>query len=115
MTPQEPQQDASTMLYRLNFLEQQFKQLHDQLNAYVPVREHDLQLQNIQTTVSRIERDVVDMKVKQEAMEKESRERDERQRESQAAIQIRVLIGFASVVVTIVAGIITGYITHFFR
>jgi hypothetical protein len=113
MAPQE--QDASTMMYRLASLEQQIKQLQEQLKLYVPAGEHTLQLQNIQTTVARIERDVIEIKAKQGETEKEVRERDEKQREAQSALQIRFLISVVSFVVLIVGGVVTGYITHFFR
>lgn len=113
MTPQ--QEDASTMMYRLTSLEQQIKQLQEQLKLYVPAGEHTLQLQNIQTTVARIERDVIEIKTKQGETDKEVRERDEKQREAQAALQIRFLISVVSFVVLIVGGVITGYVTHFFR
>jgi len=107
--------EIPTLLYRMTALEQQIKQLQEQLKSYVPARENDLQLLNIQTTVSRIERDVVDMKSKQEGMERETRIKDEQQRETQSALQIRFLVSIVSFVVLIVGGIITGYITHFFR
>jgi type III secretory pathway lipoprotein EscJ len=114
MTPQEQQPDIVTMLYMIKTLEQQLQHVQDQLKSFVPIRENDIQLQNVQATVSRIERDVIAMKSKQETMEKEARDAVEKQRASQAALQIRFLLGFASVVVTIVGGVVTGFITHLF-
>ena len=120
MAPQE-QPDNATMLYMIKNIEQSVAHVQEQLKTYVPIRENDLQLQNIQSTASRIERDVIAMKAKQEAMEKDAREavekqRDatEKQRASLAALQIRFLIGFAGVVVTIISTVIAGFITHLF-
>ena len=114
-TPGPQPQEISTLLYRIADIEQKLKQLQEQLKTYVPVSEHALQLQNIQATVARIERDVIEIKSKQETMEKEARERDDQQREAQSALQIRVLVSIVTGVVVIVGSIITGYITHFFR
>src|SRR6266700_2629629 len=117
MAPQEQQPDIATMLYMIKSLEQQLTHVQEQLKSYVPISLNDLQLQNIQTTVSRIERDVVAMKAKQEAMEKDAREAADKQREatekqraSLAALQIRFLLGFAGVVVTIISTVIAGFI-----
>ncbi len=112
MAPQEQQPDIATMLYMIKSLEQQLTHVQEQLKSYVPISLNDLQLQNIQTTVSRIERDVVAMKAKQEAMEKDAREAADKQRASLAALQIRFLLGFAGVVVTIISTVIAGFITH---
>ncbi len=94
-------QDLSTIAYRLNTLEQQVQQLHTQLQLYVPVRENELQLQAIKSTVDRIETDVLDTKKQVGAM-----------RESQDKLQIRVLLGIITTVVTILGGILIGYVTH---
>jgi cation transport ATPase len=119
MAPQE-QPDSATMLYMIKTVEQQLAHIQEQLKLYVSIRENDLQLQNIQATVSRTERDVVAMKAKQEAMEKEAREAAEKQREATekqraalAALQIRFLLGFASAVITIITLVIVAFITHF--
>lgn len=96
-------QDLATILYRLNFLEQQVSQLHSQLQLYVPVRENELQLQAIKSVVDRIEDDVKDTKTQVTAM-----------KEAQDKLQIRVLIGIVTTVVTILSGIVIAYISHFF-
>jgi len=131
MAPQE-QPDLSTMLYMIKTLEQQLVQLREQLKTYVPISMNELQLRGVQDTVSRIERDVIAMKAKQEQMEREARDATEKQRAalgdlqfkqqevadkqraSIAALQIRFLIGFATAMVTIITIVIAGFITHFF-
>jgi hypothetical protein len=96
-------QDLATIIYRLNFLEQQVSQLHSQLQLYVPVRENELQLQAIKSAVDRIEEDVKDTKKQVGEM-----------KDSQDKLQIRVLIGIVTTVVTILSGIVVAYIAHFF-
>lgn len=95
-------QDLSTVLYRLSTLEQQVIQLHNQLQMYVPVRENELQLQAIQSSVERIEDDVRDTKTQVGKM-----------REAQDKLQIRVLLGIVTTVVTILSGVLIAFITHF--
>lgn len=108
-------QDYSMMLYRITALEEQIKRLQEQLKAYVPARENDLQLQSIQSSVARIERDVIDMKAKQQQMEKEAREQIEHQQQEQAKIQIRVLVGIVGFIITIVGSVLTFYLTHIIK
>ncbi|HEY4386771.1 MAG TPA: hypothetical protein VGN34_20125, partial [Ktedonobacteraceae bacterium] len=85
------QQESNVMSFRLITLEQQLQQVQEQLKSYVPQRENELQLQGIQQTVSRIERDAVEVKIRLERQKKETRSHEEIQRTSQAALQIRVL------------------------
>lgn len=131
MAPQE-QPDASTMLYMIKALEQQLAHVQEQLKSYVPIRENELQIQTLQATASRIERDVIAMKSKQEEIERNARDATEKQRAAMAelqfkqqeaadkqrasiaALQIRVLIGFATAMVAIITSVIAGFITHFF-
>lgn len=110
MAPQGQQtpQDISTILYRLNALEQQVLQLHNQLQLYVPVRENELQLQVIKSTVERIEDDVKATKVQVGEM----RDTQDKMRESQDKLQIRILWGIVSLVITILSGILIAYIAH---
>ncbi len=115
MTEEQQPQNVSMMLYRITLLEQQLHQVQDQLKAYVPAKENELQLQNIQTSVARIERDVIDMKSKQEALEKESRLRDENQKLSQANLQIRAMWAIISAIILAATGVFVGYVTHFFH
>jgi chromosome segregation ATPase len=110
-----PPQEFSTLLFQINALEQQIKQLQDQLKSYVTVRENELQLRLIQDTVSRMERDVVDMKAKQELMEQEARTNNQQQREAQAGLQIRFLVSVVSFVLVVVGGVLTAFLTHLFR
>lgn len=100
---QQSPQDFSTMLYRLNALEQQVGQLHNQLQLYVPMRENELQLSAIKSTVDRIENDVKQTKLQVSEM-----------RDAQDQLQIRVLLGLVTTVATILSGIVIAYIAHLF-
>lgn len=105
--------------YRLDMLEASVSALKQQLERYVPARENDLQLQSIRGTVERIERDVSETKrqlvetanklILQEA---DSQRRDVAQRESQASLQIKVLWGIVSVVITVLTSVVIGYVSH---
>jgi conjugal transfer/entry exclusion protein len=100
---QQSPQDFSTMLYRLNALEQQVGQLHNQLQLYVPMRENELQLSAIKSTVERIENDVRSTKVQVGEM-----------KDAQDKLQIRVLLGIVTTVATLFGSILVAYISHFF-
>jgi uncharacterized protein YhaN len=114
-----PGNNMTDLLIRVNNVEQQVKQVQTQLNQYVPASVNDLQLQSIRSAVDRIEHDVSDMKrqfvdlnAKLATQETEARQRDVEQRESQDKLQIRVLRGVVSVVITIFVGVLLAYITH---
>lgn len=78
-------------------------QLHTQLQLYVPVRENELQLQAIKSTVERIEDDVRSTKLQVSEM-----------RDEQDKLQIRVLLGLVTTIVTILSGILIAFVSHFF-
>jgi uncharacterized protein YhaN len=114
-----PGNNMTDLLIRVNNVEQQVKQVQTQLNQYVPASVNDLQLQSIRSAVDRIEHDVSDMKrqfvdlnAKLATQETEARQRDVDQRESQDKLQIRVLWGVVSVVITIFVGVLLAYVTH---
>lgn len=116
------QQDHATLIYRIEALERMVQQLQTQLQQYVPAKENELQLRIIKETVERIEREVgnaklqlTDLNTKLVASESEAQKRDAAQRESQDKLQIRILWGAISVVITILSLVIVGYITHFFH
>lgn len=120
MQSQQSSNFDTPLLVRLATLEQQLKQvqellkqLQDQQRLYVSEREYNIQLQGIQGSVSRIERDVVDMKSKLEAQEKEFRDRDENQKSALASAQFRIVMGVLTFVAGIVSALIIFYITHF--
>ena len=88
------------------------QQLQNELHAYVPARENDLQLQTIRSTVERIEGDVkearkqvTDLNAKLETQSKE-----------QDLMQIRVLkwaVGiFVGIVVTVITAMLIYFLTH---
>jgi len=108
----QPPTDISTLAYRITSLEKHVQQLQDELHAYVPARENDLQLQTIRSTVERIEgdvkearRQVTDLNVKLETQGKE-----------QDKIQINVLkwaVGiFVGIVVAVVTSMLIYFLTH---
>lgn len=113
-------QDQSTLLYRIESLERMVRDLQTQLQQYVRSSENSLHMQAIRDTVERIERELgfaknqlTDLNTKLTSSEIEARERDAAQRESQDKLQIRMLWGAVSVVVTILSLVIVNYITHF--
>jgi predicted DNA-binding protein YlxM (UPF0122 family) len=117
-TPQEP---IVTLLYQMKTMETDIAYLKSQLTLFEPARESDLKLQRINDTVTRIETEMSKVKDKLEAMnthmttqETEAQKRDEAQRASQDKLQIRVLVWAVSIVVTILVGVLIGYITHLF-
>jgi chromosome segregation ATPase len=113
------QPDFNTLSYRLDGIEKQIVVLQNQLQHYVPVRENELQLRNIQDSVRDVKTDMAeirktinDMAQKMIDQENAARERDNAQRESQDKLQIRVLYGAISVIITIMVGVIIFWITH---
>ena len=107
------------LLLRINTVETQVKQVQVQLNQYVPTTVNDLQLQSIRAAVDRIERDIAEMKrqfnelnTKLITQETDAKQRDALQRESQDKLQIRVLQGIVTAIITIFIGVIIGYLTH---
>jgi DNA repair exonuclease SbcCD ATPase subunit len=113
--------EFTTLGYRIDSVERQIQQLQGQLHLYVPQRENELQLRAIQDTVHRIEGDVAEIRQKMNEItativkqEQDAQSRDAQQRESQDKLQIRVLWFLVSVVVTILTGILVGYIIHLF-
>lgn len=121
MGAQQPE-PQTTVVFRINSLEQGVAELKKQLNLYVPIRENDLQLKSIRDIVERIEYDVhaakrqlEDVSNKLSLQENESQKRDAEQRESQAQLQIKALWGVVSLILAILTGVLVGYITHFFH
>lgn len=115
------QQPENTIAYRVDIIEREVAALKLQLERYVPVRENELQLKSIRDTVERIERDVQeakrqigDVNTKLVTQETESQRRDNAQRESQSALQIRVLWFIVSTVIVILTGVLVAYATHTF-
>jgi DNA repair exonuclease SbcCD ATPase subunit len=109
----------TNLLIRVNNVEQQVKVVQTQLSQYVPTSVNELQLQSIRSAVDRIEHDVstikqqvVDLNSKLATQETEARQRDAEQRESQDKLQIRVLWGIVSIVITVLVGILIAYATH---
>jgi predicted nucleic acid-binding Zn-ribbon protein len=121
MEAQLPDQTPA-ITFRIIALERDVTALKDQLNRYVPVRENELQLKSMRDTVDRIERDVQEARRQLEGLnaklimqDREAQERDATQRESQSALQIKVLWGTVSTVIVVLTSILIGYVTHLFR
>lgn len=106
------------LIIRINSLEQQsqqvqtqLQQVHTQLQSYVPASMHDLQLQSIRSSVDRIEHDVGEMKRQFNELNTELTT----QRENQDKLQIRVLWGIVSLVITVLTAVLIGYLTHLIK
>ncbi len=118
MQQQPTPQDQSTLIYRIEILERLFHDLQTQLQQYVRASENNLHLQAIKETVLRIEQELglaknqlTDLNAKLVTSEAEAQKRDAAQRESQDKLQIRVLWGAISVIITILSLVIVGYLT----
>ncbi len=106
MHQQQPQQsDMSTLSYRLSTLEQHVQQLQTELRTYVPVRENELQLQSIRSTVERIESDVKEAK-------KQATELATKQDSILINVLRYVVITFIGVVVAVVTAVLIYFFTH---
>lgn len=116
-------QDSSSLLYRVFMLESlatqlqaQVNQLQAQLKLYVPVRENELQLQSIRSTVERVERDVqeirkqtVDLNTKIDtAAATAVRDQDK----LQIGVLRYIVATIVGVVVIVVGGIVIYYLTR---
>lgn len=127
MSNASPPPENTSLLIRVNTVEQQVSQVQaqihqvqSQLSQYVPASVNDLQLQSIRSSVDRIERDVSDMKhqltdmnVKLTTQENEAQKRDAEQRESQDKLQIRVLWFIVATVIAVLSGVLIAFLTHF--
>lgn len=114
----QPPQDQATLIYRIESLERLFHDLQQQLQQYVRSSENNLHLQAIRDTCERIERELglaknqlTELNTKLATSEVEAQKRDAAQRESQDKLQIRILWGAVSVIITILGLVIAGYLT----
>lgn len=119
ITSQMVMSQLSEYKYRLASIETDFSDVKQKLQYYVSVKENDLQLKTIQVTVNRIEQDVQEakshigeMNAQLTAQELDVQKQNAALRESQAALQIRVLWGTVSTILTILTSILIGYLTH---
>lgn len=115
----QPPQDQATLVYRIEVLERLFRDLQMQLQQYVRSSENDLHLRSIKDTCERIERELglaktelTNLSTKLAESEVEAQKRYADQRESQDKLQIRVLWGAISVIITILSLVIVNAITH---
>lgn len=115
---QAQQPDQATLIYRIESLERLFHDLQQQLQQYVRSSENNLHLQAIRETCERIERELTlaknqltDLNTRLVVSESEAQKRDAAQRESQDKLQIRILWGAVSVIITILSLVIVGYLT----
>lgn len=110
------------LAYRIQTIEEQLKNIQAQLHQYELARENDLKFQNMRAEVDRLERDQAEIKAEQARItarmieqQAESERRDTAQRESQAALQIKVLATVVTTVIGALVAILVGYITHIFH
>jgi alkyl hydroperoxide reductase subunit AhpF len=115
-------QDQATLIYRVETLERLFRDLQQQLQQYVRSSENELHLRNISDTVARIERELSLAKTELTSLsnkisdsELEAQRRDAAQNKRQDELQIKVLWGAISVIITIVSLVLVNYATHWFK
>jgi archaellum component FlaC len=111
MTSSGSQQDQAVFAYKLNQVEQEIERLREHFHLYVTTRENELQLRSIQDAVSRIERDMGETK-------RQVGDVDTKlvaQREVLDRLQIKVLWGIVSIVLSVLTALFIAYITHFFQ
>jgi hypothetical protein len=92
-------------------VEQEIERLREHFRLYVTTRENELQLRSIQDAVSRIERDMGETK-------RQVGDVDTKlvaQREVLDRLQIKVLWGIVSIVLSVLTALFIAYITHFFQ
>jgi hypothetical protein len=97
------------LLIRVNNVEQQVKLLQDEQHQYVPASVNNLHLDNIRTSVGRIERDVSGMSAQLTDLNNQLA----KQRESQANLQIRALWVIVAAFFTVLGGVLINFFTHF--
>jgi chromosome segregation ATPase len=102
------QQPASALQYRMAVLERDVMQLKAQLASYVSIRENDLHLASIRSTVERIEKEVGETKKQIGEMDG----RMEEQREAQDKLLIKILWGAVSLIIGVLVSLLIAYLTH---
>jgi hypothetical protein len=107
----QPPDPLTAILFRLTGVEENVKELQTKLNFYVPERENDLKLKNILDSLTHIGGNLQEVK---DAYKELSNKLIEQQ-DNQNKVQIRVLLGAISTVITVLGGVLVGYITHFFH
>lgn len=100
------------MTYRLVIIERDIVDLRNQIQTYVPMREHELQLRTIQDTADSIKKQVADLTI-QMATQAEAQAK---QQKSQDQLLIRLQWGIISTVggllLSVVAGVAIFFFTH---
>jgi peptidoglycan hydrolase CwlO-like protein len=116
------QPSPEQLAYRIASIEEQLRNIQTQMHQYELARENDLKFQNMRAEVERLARDQAEIKAEQTKInariveqQAESERRDSAQRESQAALQIKVLAGVVTTVIGALVAILVGYITHIFH
>ena len=107
---------------RLFVLEKDIGEIKKQLTLYVPLRENDVELKGMRDVVDRIEKEIAearkqlsDLGTKIIDQDAEAQHLIAAQRESQAALQIKVLWGTISLIVGLLTSVFVGYIIHLFH
>lgn len=103
--------DLTTLQYRIETVERDIQQLKSQFQLYVPSRENDLILQSIKESVKRIEDEVAAMKLQLAVLTGQLSE----QEQNAQKLQIRILWGAVSIIITIAVSVLVFYLTHLIR
>jgi hypothetical protein len=110
------------MVFRIVSVERDILALKNQVNLSVPLKENDLNFQIIRNIIERMESEVEKAKNQLEiVMTKQIEQGSQAQaqlaaeKESQAALQIKVLWGAISIIIGFVMSILIAYITHLFH
>lgn len=93
---------------RIDMLDREIKRLSSQLADYVRTSENDLRLASIVDALRRIEEEITQVK----KLLGEAGNNLTEQGDALDKLQIRVLWGIVSVVITILIGILLAYVTH---
>ena len=105
-----PPENITTLSYRINVVEHDVNDLRKQLDLYVPIRENDLRLQNMQESMRHIADDVKDMRGQLTSLADKLVDQDNKRNK----LLIKVLWGTVSIIITILAALLINYITHLF-
>lgn len=108
--PPPPSPDAFT--YRLLAVEKEVQDLRTQVQTYVPMREHELQLRIIRDAVDRIEKQVTDLATQSGMQQKAQNEQQQSQDKLIIRLQWGIISGIVGLVLAIIGGVAIFYFTH---
>lgn len=112
MQPQQPQSDMPTLTFRIAALEKDVQQLQSELRLYVPQRENELQLKNIQEIVRRIESDVQDAKKQITTVSTKLENQGQKTNDIQFGALKSVLGVVVSIIIGVLITVLANYLMH---